>query len=149
LAGGQFRDGRLLLWEIGRLIVEEEQRGEVRADYGTQLIREISKRLSREFGKGFDKRNRWFISSFYLAYPKVNALRSELTWTHYRILLCVETPEARAFSETEAVNARWSTRELERQINSLTRPFSGGRHDDGAGDLRREHRGQGRPEEAA
>jgi predicted nuclease of restriction endonuclease-like (RecB) superfamily len=49
----------------------------------------------------------------------VNALRSELTWTHYRILLRVETPEARAFYETEAVNARWSTRELERQINSL------------------------------
>lgn len=106
-------------WEIGRLIVEEEQRGEARADYGKRLIRDLSKRLSEEFGKGFDKRNLWFIRSFYLAYPKVNALRSELTWTHYRILLRVDTPEARAFYETEAVNARWSTRELERQINSL------------------------------
>ena len=106
-------------WEIGRLIVEEEQRGAARADYGKRLIRDLSKRLSMEFGKGFEKRNLWFIRSFYLAYPKVNALRSELTWTHYRILLRVETSEARAFYEAEAVNARWSTRELERQINSL------------------------------
>ena len=57
--------------------------------------------------------------NFYLAYPKVNALRSELSWTHYRLLLQVEKPEARAFYETETGNARWSTRELERQINSL------------------------------
>jgi len=106
-------------WEIGRLIVEEEQRGAARADYGKRLIRDLSKRLSKEFGKGFEKRNLWFIRSFYLAYPKVNALRSELTWTHYRILLRVETSEARAFYEAEAVNALWSTRELERQINSL------------------------------
>ena len=57
--------------------------------------------------------------NFYLAYPKVNALRSELSWTHYRLLLRVEKPKARAFYEAEAVNSRWSTRELERQVNSL------------------------------
>ena len=118
MAGGQFRDGRLLLGDRAA-DREEEQRGAARADYGKRLIRDLSKRLSKEFGKGFEKRNLWFIRSFYLAYPKVNALRSELTWTHYRILLRVETSEVRAFYEAEAVNARWSTRELERQINSL------------------------------
>ncbi|MBW2329896.1 MAG: DUF1016 family protein [Deltaproteobacteria bacterium] len=106
-------------WEIGRLIVEEEQRGETRATYGKGLIKELSIRLSDEFGRGFHQRNLWFMRNFYLAYPKVNALRSELSWTHYRLLLRVEKSEARAFYEAEAVNSRWSTRELERQINSL------------------------------
>ncbi|MCP4668863.1 MAG: DUF1016 domain-containing protein [Deltaproteobacteria bacterium] len=106
-------------WQIGRLIVEEEQRGETRAAYGKGLIKELSRRLADEFGRGFHQRNLWFMRNFYLAYPKVNALRSELSWTHYRLLLRVEKPEARAFYEAEAVNSRWSTRELERQINSL------------------------------
>jgi hypothetical protein len=81
------------------------------------LIKELSRRLTDEFGRGFHQRNLWFMRNFYLAYPKVNALRSELSWTHYRLLLRVEKPEARAFYESEAVNSRWSTRELERQIN--------------------------------
>ena len=106
-------------WEIGRLIVEEEQRGETRAAYGKGLIKELSTRLSDEFGRGFHQRNLWFMRNFYLAYPKVNALRSELSWTHYRLLLRVGKPEARAFYEAEAVNSRWSTRELERQVNSF------------------------------
>ena len=83
------------------------------------MIKELSIKLSAEFGRGFHQRNLWFMRNFYLAYPKVNALRSELSWTHYRLLLRVEKPEARAFYEAEAVNSRWSTRELERQINSL------------------------------
>ena len=106
-------------WEIGRLIIEEEQQGEARAEYGKRLIQELSKRLTNEFGKGFHQRNLWFMRTFFLAYPKVNALRSELSWTHYRLLLRVESPEARGFYEAEAVNSRWSTRELERQINSM------------------------------
>lgn len=106
-------------WNIGRLIVEDEQRGEERAAYGKKIIQELSKRLTKEFGRGFNKRNFWFMRNFFLAYPKMNALRSELSWTHYRILLRVEDPSARAFYENEAVNAHWSTRELERQINSL------------------------------
>ena len=57
--------------------------------------------------------------AFFLCFPKIDALRRELSWTHYRLLLRVEKPEARAFYEAEAVNSRWSTRELERQINSL------------------------------
>ena len=106
-------------WQIGRLIIEEEQRGETRAVYGKGLIKELSVRLSAEFGRGFDKSNLWNMRAFFLGFPKIDALRRELSWTHYRLLLRVEKPEARAFYETEAVNSRWSTRELERQINSL------------------------------
>jgi len=64
-------------WQIGRLIVEEEQRGETRAEYGKRLIEELSSRLKNEFGKGFHPRNLWFMRTFFLAYPKMNALRSE------------------------------------------------------------------------
>jgi len=106
-------------WEIGRLIVEGEQRGETRAAYGKGLIKELSIRLSDEFGRGFDKSNLWNMRAFFLCFPKIDALRRELSWTHYRLLLRVEKSEARAFYEAEAVNSRWSTRELERQINSL------------------------------
>ncbi|HEX5269316.1 MAG TPA: PDDEXK nuclease domain-containing protein [Gemmataceae bacterium] len=106
-------------WEIGRAIVEQEQRGEQRADYGQQLIVNLSRRLTAEFGKGFDRTNLQQMRVFYRAYPIRDALRHELSWTHYRILLRVEKPEARRFYEAEAVNARWSTRELERQVHSL------------------------------
>lgn len=106
-------------WQIGRLIIEEEQRGETRAAYGKRLIKELSIKLSAEFGRGFDKSNLWNMRAFFLGFPKIDALRRELSWTHYRLLLRVEKPEARAFYEAEAVNSRWSTRELERQINSM------------------------------
>jgi len=106
-------------WEIGRAIVEREQQGQQRAEYGRGLLKELSQRLSTEFGRGFDRSNLWHMRSFYLSYPNLDAVRRELSWTYYRILLRVEKPEARAFYETEAVNARWSTRELERQIHSL------------------------------
>jgi hypothetical protein len=106
-------------WQIGRLIVEEEQQGGRRAEYGKRLIRDLSQRLSKEFGKGFDRTNLQHMRAFYLGYSNCDALRRELSWTHYRLLLRLEKPEARGFYEAEAVNSRWSTRELERQINSL------------------------------
>ena len=106
-------------WNIGRVIVEEEHKGKPRAEYGKRLIIELSKKLTKVFGKGFDKRNLWYMQDFYLTFQKVNALRSELTWTHYRLLLKVENVEARNFYMLEAVDNNWSTRELERQINSL------------------------------
>ncbi len=106
-------------WEIGREIVEEEQRGEARAGYGKSLIEVLSQQLTQEFGKGFIPRNLWFMRDFYQAFPNVNALRSELSWTHYRILSRIDRPTARAFYETECAVARWSTRELERQVGSL------------------------------
>jgi DUF1016 N-terminal domain len=106
-------------WEIGRVIIEEEQAGKGRADYGKRVVAGLSERLRAEFGKGYDRSNVFHMRAFFLAYPKVDALRRQLSWTHYRLLLRVDNADARAFYEVEAVNARWSTREMERQINSL------------------------------
>ncbi len=106
-------------WEIGKVIVEKEQEGKDRGQYGENLIKNLSARLSKEFGKGFDRSNLYHMRNFYLTYPNVDAVRRELSWTHYRLLLQIEKPEARAFYEKEAINSRWSTRELNRQISSL------------------------------
>ncbi len=105
-------------WLIGQAIVEDEQHGEVRADYGKQIIESLAERLKVEGLKGFQSRNLWRMRDFYLKFPNMNALRSELSWTHYRLLLKVESDAAREFYETESVAGNWSTRELERQINS-------------------------------
>ena len=94
-------------WQIGRLIVEGEQRGETRAIYGKGLIKELSIRLSAEFGRGFDKSNLWNMRAFFLCFPKIDALRRELSWTHYRLLLRVEKPEARATSSTCRPMKNW------------------------------------------
>lgn len=77
-------------WQIGRIIVEHEQKGSLRAEYGKGVLQQISSQLTEEFGKGFDFRNFRNMRSFYVAFPKWNALRSELTWTHYRALLRIE-----------------------------------------------------------
>lgn len=113
-------------WNIGRKIVEEEQQGKERAEYGAALIKNLSVRLSGEFGKGFTESNLWNFRQFYLAFSaqdtrnqKLYALRRELTWSHYRILMRVEKPDARAWYLKEAADQNWSTRALERQINSL------------------------------
>ena len=84
-----------------------------------RIVNGLSERLRAEFGKGYDRSNLFHMRAFFLAYPKVNAVREQLSWTHYRLLLRVNDSDARAFYEVEAVNARWSTREMERQINSL------------------------------
>ena len=106
-------------WNIGRIIVEEEQKGKTKADYGKQLIAELAKRLKADFGRGFDPSNLWHMRSFYLAFPILDAVRRELTWTHYRLLLRVERQEVRQFYLDECIAANWSTRQLERQINSF------------------------------
>jgi predicted nuclease of restriction endonuclease-like (RecB) superfamily len=106
-------------WHIGRLIVEEEQKGKPRAEYGAGLITALSKRLTADFGKGFTETNLKYMRLFYLCFQNRHALRDELTWTHYRLLLKVEKPEAREFYLDESVRSNWSTRELERQISSL------------------------------
>lgn len=106
-------------WNIGKVIVEGEQGGRQRAEYGTSLIEELSKRLAVEYGQGFNKTNLWYMRQFYLSFQILHAVRGELTWTHYRLLLKIEKPEAREFYINEAINSNWSTRELERQINSL------------------------------
>ncbi len=106
-------------WLIGQAIVKNEQQGEERAGYGEQIIQSLSSRLKAEGLKGFGRNNLWYMRQFYLTFPeKLHALRGELSWTHYRLLLKVESDAARDFYETEAVAGNWSTRELERQINS-------------------------------
>ena len=106
-------------WEIGRIIVEEEQKGAERAEYGKALVKEFSVRLTRDYGKGFNESNLKYMRQFYLTFPNSHALRDELSWTHYRLLLKVEKEEARNFYMLESVKDNWSTRVLERQINSL------------------------------
>lgn len=106
-------------WNIGRLIVEEEQKGEQKAAYGKQIIDGLSKRLQKQYGKGFDNTNVWNIRRFYSVFPILDALRRELSWTHYRLLMRIEKEPARQFYLEETIAGHWSTRTLERQINSL------------------------------
>ena len=106
-------------WQIGKIIVKGEQKGKVRAGYGEALIKGLSLRLSNEYGPGFDISNLKFFRQFYITFPIGDALRRQLSWTHYRMLLRVENPNARDFYVIETINNNWSTRELERQINSL------------------------------
>jgi predicted nuclease of restriction endonuclease-like (RecB) superfamily len=106
-------------WEIGRHIVEFEQGGAVRAEYGTRLLPLLAESLSREFGKGFDTSNLRYMRLFYQAFPIRDALRHELSWTHYRTLLKVEQESARSWYMAEAAAQGWTTRALERQINTL------------------------------
>ena len=92
-------------WEIGRVIVEEEQRGAERAGYGKRLLESLSKRLSAEFCKGFDPSNLRYMRLFFQAFPIRDALRHELTWTHYRLLVRIENLQARSFYEQELADA--------------------------------------------
>lgn len=106
-------------WQIGKRIFEEEQNGKERADYGTFLIENLSEQLTRDFGKGFDRRNLFYMRKFYSAFPIVNAVRSQLSWTHYRMIINVEDDKARLFYINESAENHWSTRQLERQIQSF------------------------------
>ena len=90
-----------------------------KAEYGTGLLKELSKQMTQDFGKGFTVANLKNMRQFYLTFPNGYALRSELRWTHYRLLMRVENENAREFYMQEAVKSQWSTRQLERQINSF------------------------------
>ena len=105
-------------WQIGRSIIEE-QGGEERAEYGTGLLKELSQQMTKDFGKGFTVANLKNMRQFYLTFPNSYALRSELSWTHYRQLMRVENEKARQFYLDEAIQSQWSTRQLERQINTF------------------------------
>ena len=105
-------------WNIGRIIAEYEQTVPERADYGKQTLKELSKVLTAEFGKGFSRANLYNMRQFYLSYEKVQSVTGKLTWTHYCELLTISDPDKRSFYEKEAVNANWSVRELKRQIDS-------------------------------
>jgi predicted nuclease of restriction endonuclease-like (RecB) superfamily len=106
-------------WNVGKEIVVEEQKGQDRAEYGSALLEELAKRLTELYGRSFSSRHLRYMRQFYREFPKWNAVRSELSWTHYRILLKVEKENARDFYVQEAITGNWSTRQLERQINSL------------------------------
>ena len=106
-------------WEIGRHIVEFEQGGQTRAAYGKNLLTTLAKGLTAEFGKGFDVTNLRHMRAFFLAFPIRDALRRELSWTHYRTLLKLDSDSARQWYMNEAATQNWSTRALERQIGTL------------------------------
>jgi predicted nuclease of restriction endonuclease-like (RecB) superfamily len=106
-------------WQVGRLIVEDEQSGKTRAEYGKKVLEELAARLTADFGKGFTITNLKYMRSFYRAFPIGHALRDELSWTHYRLLLRVENQAARDWYMNEAAAENWSSRQLERQISVL------------------------------
>lgn len=107
-------------FEIGRLIVEEEQNGKDRATYGKEILKNLSIKLTKEFGKGFSKTNLKQMKSFYLIYKNGQTVSDQfkLSWSHYLILMRMENSNARQFYEIEAINNNWSMRELKRQVNS-------------------------------
>ena len=106
-------------WNIGRLIVEDEQQGNARAEYGKTVLADLSKQLTKEFGKGFTEANLRNMRQFYLSFPNCYALRNELTWTHYRLLIRVQNETARIWYMNEAAEQTWSSRQLDRQISVL------------------------------
>jgi hypothetical protein len=116
-------------WHLGRIIVEIEQGGHPRAEYGIELINQLSQELQREYGKGYRPTNLWWFKQFYLAFPILHAvrgefidirkiLRTELTWTHYRQLISLTVPQERHFYLHTAADERWSTRTLSKLIHS-------------------------------
>ncbi len=109
----------LTYWQIGQLIVKDEQNGKERAEYGKSVLKNLSKKLTLEFGKGFDESNLRNMRSFFQAFPIRDAVRHELSWTHYRLLLRQENKQKRSYYLNESIENNWSSRDLKRQINSL------------------------------
>lgn len=109
----------LTYWQIGQLIVEDEQQGKERAEYGKFVLKNLSKKLTFEFGKGFDESNLRNMRSFFQAFPIRDAVRHELSWTHYRLLLRQENEHKKIYYLNESIENNWSSRDLKRQINSL------------------------------
>lgn len=109
----------LMYWHIGKYIFEEEQQGKDRAEYGKYLIKYLSKQLEPEFGSGFGIRQLERCRKFYRFFPIASALRTQLNWTQYKLLLAVEDTDKRAFYIAESIKNHWTSRQLERQINSL------------------------------
>ena len=112
----------LTYFQIGRLIVESEQKGEERAEYGKETLKDLSRSLSAEFGKGFSVDNLENMRKFYLVYGKSETvsrkfLKPVLSWSHY-VLLMQYKDLKRGFYEKEAIQNQWSLRELKRQVNS-------------------------------
>ncbi|KAA0128926.1 DUF1016 domain-containing protein [Chryseobacterium sp. SN22] len=109
----------LTYWQIGKLIVEDEQKGKERAAYGKYTLKNLSKRLTPEFGKGFDESNLRNMRSFYQVFPICDALRHELSWTHYRLLIRLNNQHKINYYINESIQNNWNSRDLKRQINAL------------------------------
>ena len=106
-------------WNIGRLIVEDEQKGKERAEYGKKQLEEIADTLTQEFGKGFNTRNLRNMRQFYKTFPIWQSVNAKLSWTHYVRLMRIENKEAREWYITESIENNWSARALDRQIATL------------------------------
>lgn len=106
-------------WSIGQQIVEDEQHGASRAEYGKAVLKELSKKLMAKYGKGYDESNLRYMRMFYQTFPICDTLRHELTWSHYKMLLRVKDETARIWYMNEAAEQTWSTRQLDRQISVL------------------------------
>ena len=105
-------------WKIGEIIVRYEQNDSIRAVYGEKTLKQLSKVLTDEFGKGFSVSNIQFMRRFYQEYEIQQTVSVELSWSHYCELLSISDKDKRSFYEKEAVNSNWSVRELKRQIKT-------------------------------
>jgi len=108
----------LMYWHIGQRIFEEEQNGKERAEYGTYLIKYLSEQLQPEFGSGFSRRQLEKYRQFYRVFPIASALRTQLNWTQYKLLISIDNEHKREYYIAESVKNNWSARQMERQINS-------------------------------
>ncbi len=106
-------------WCIGRIIVEDEQKGNVKAEYGKATLKNLSAQLTTEFGAGFDESNLRNMRAFYQSFPIRDTLRHQLSWSHYRLLSRIDSKEKRQYYLNEAITSSWNSRELQRQINTL------------------------------
>ena len=105
-------------WQIGKEIVQNEQRNQIDNRSSRQIILSLSKQLTAELGKGFSRSNLFNMRKFHFEYPNVQTLSGQLTWSHICELLIIGNKEKRSFYEKEVLNSQWSIRELKRQINS-------------------------------
>lgn len=108
-----------MYWQIGRRIVEEEQGGSARAEYGKSLIKNLAKELEPEFGSGFGKRQLDYSKKFYLEFPIVHTLYAQLNWSQYKWLLDIADKDKREYYILETINNCWTARQMKRQINSM------------------------------
>lgn len=115
----QVNDAMLMAyWNVGKIIVENEQNGNIKAEYGKQVIREVSRELRKTLGTGFSVSNLFNMRKFYITYPKFQTVSRILSWSHYCELLSIVNTDERKFYERECINSNWSVRELKRQLES-------------------------------
>ena len=107
-----------MYWEIGRKIVEEERKGNLKVEYGKFIIKTLSVALTKEYGSGFSTRRLYLYCQFFRLYPIVPALRAHLGWSHYKLLLSIDNQSKRSFYEAECLKNNWTYRQLERQIHA-------------------------------